>query len=174
MRTKYDPTTEARLSEAQEYMKQNPEAKVRTVAKEFGVTRGQLRSRVNGHSSPLEESSFNTKLSYEEEKALCRYIDRLDAINLHVRREFVVDAANAILREKAGKTTTPPTVGRHWIDRFLKRHQYNLVKQKVLEQNRQVAEDPKVIKEWFTKLQLLIQEEGILPEDIYNIDETSF
>ena len=174
MRTKYSQTTEDRLRNALDYLHQNPDSKASTVTKEFKVTRGQLRSRLDGHSSSKEQTSINTKLSYSEEKALCRYIDRLDSINLHVRQEFVVDAANAILKERAGKNNTPLTVGKCWIKRFLKRHSYDTVKQKVLEQNRQVAENPKVVREWFEKLRKVIQEEGILPEDIYNMDETGF
>ena len=107
MRTKYDPQIESQLADALDYIKQNPGAKVATVAKEFGLNRGQLQSRVNGYAALNKESSYNTKLSAEEEKAVCRYIDRLDAINLSVRREFVVKAANTVLSKKAGKHTTP-------------------------------------------------------------------
>jgi len=149
-RTKFDQSKENRVKDALLYLEEHPEAPIATVAKDFGIPRSILRSRRNGHAPPEQQPSFNTKLTYYEEKALCRYIDRLDAINLNVRKEFVVDAANAILKERAGKhNPTPPTVGRRWVDRFLKRNGYSLVKQKVLEQNRQVAENPKVIWEWF-------------------------
>ena len=37
-----------------------------------------------------------------------------------------------------------------------------------------MAENSKVILEWFQKLQCLIDVEGILSEDIYNMDETGF
>ena len=40
MRTKYNPLIEAKLAEALEYIKENPNAKVQRVAKEFGLTRG--------------------------------------------------------------------------------------------------------------------------------------
>ena len=112
-RTKFNQKKEDRLKEALDYIEQNHEAKVTTIAKEFGVNRNSLRSRLDGRPSFNNLPSINTKLLYPEEKALCRYIDRLDAINLHVRQEFIVDATNTILKERAGKNSTPPTVGKH-------------------------------------------------------------
>ena len=112
-RTKYNQTTEDRLQNALDYLEQNPNAKVTVTAKEYGVTREQLRSRLNGHLPLKGLAVSNIKLIYAKEKAICRYIDRLDAINLYVRQEFIVDAANAILKEKAGKNSTPPTIGKH-------------------------------------------------------------
>ena len=37
-----------------------------------------------------------------------------------------------------------------------------------------MAKDPKVILAWFKKLRVLMQKEGILLKDLYNIDESSF
>jgi hypothetical protein len=39
----------------------------------------------------------NTKLIEPEEKALCCYIDRLNALNLAVQPEFVIDTIDIIL-----------------------------------------------------------------------------
>lgn len=36
------------------------------------------------------------------------------------------------------------------------------------------CEDPKLVKSWFPHAQNAIQEDGILAEDIYNMDETGF
>ena len=133
MRTKHNPLVEARITNALVHIEQNPDAKVIVVAKEFKVNRGVLRSRLNSYLPPGQENSRNTKLMAQEEKALCRYIDRLNAINLHVQKEFIIEAANIILRDKASKTNTPQTIRIHWINRFLLRYSYNLIKQKVLD-----------------------------------------
>ena len=103
---------EARIQEALEYMADFPEAKLATVAREFGVPRSRLRYRREGRPPKAGQPAANTKLSGPEEMALCRYIDRLDNINLAVRPEFVTDAANAILRERSGRQD-PLVVGRH-------------------------------------------------------------
>ncbi|XP_044717871.1 tc5 transposase DNA-binding domain-containing protein [Hirsutella rhossiliensis] len=167
---------EARVQKAKKYLDQNPTAKVTTVARQFEVPRGRLRSRLDGRTSLTDRQPTNTKLSKPEEDALCRYIDRLDAVNLAVRREFIVDAANRILKERSGKASqsNPPTVGIHWIDRFVKRHKYLLMSQKQLESNRQAAEDIPTVIEWYKKLHAVMQSEGIVEDDIWNMDETGF
>ncbi|KJZ69200.1 hypothetical protein HIM_11400 [Hirsutella minnesotensis 3608] len=78
-----------------------------TVAREFGVPSGRLRYRLQGRPPKAGQEAKNTRLSRPEEKALCRYIDRLDHINLAVRAEFVTDAANHILCERSGQTDSP-------------------------------------------------------------------
>ncbi|KAM4067518.1 DDE superfamily endonuclease [Hirsutella rhossiliensis] len=108
-----------------------------------------------------------------QEKALCRYIDRLDNVNLAVRVEFVTDAANCILRERSGQSGAP-TVGLNWTSRFLKRHGYFKKRQKKLHAERQVSEDITRVNEYFQRLQQVVEDNGIPAEDIWNMDETGF
>jgi hypothetical protein len=63
----------------------------------------------------MGRAGVNLKLTEPEEKALCRYIDRLDHLNLAVRPEFVTDAANAILPARSSKNAEAPLpeVGKH-------------------------------------------------------------
>ena len=63
-----------------------------------------------------------TKLLDSEVSAICRYVVRLDRINLAVRAEFITDAANYILRQRSPSPGTTPTVGKCWTTRFIKRH----------------------------------------------------
>ncbi|KJZ77683.1 hypothetical protein HIM_02860 [Hirsutella minnesotensis 3608] len=167
---------EARVQKALAFIKENSTAKVSTVARQFEVPRGRLRNRLNGRPSETDRPPTNMKLSKPEEDALCRYIDRLDAMNLAVRKEFIVEAANLILQERSSKAiqSNPPTVGIHWIDRFVKRRKYRLMSQKQLDSNRQVAEDIPTVIEWYKKLHDIIQSEGIVADDIWNMDETGF
>lgn len=176
MKRKHSESLENQISDALRYSEENPEVSVATVAREFGITRGVLRSRLSGAQRQPVNPSLSTKLTHSEEKALCRYIDRLDSVNLETRREYVVDTANSILKARLGKSDTaePLTVGRHWITRFLNRHGYHLSKRKQLEKNRQTAESPKIIQLWFDKLKEIILEYGVNPDDIYNMDETGF
>ena len=131
------------------YLNANPGAKLTTVVRQFDVPRGRLRSRLAGNTPLTGRQYTNMKLLQPEEKALCSYIDRLDNINLAVRREFVVDAANYILRERASSAQqdNPPTVRKNWIDRFIKRHKYHLMTQKKLDTNRALSESIPVVIE---------------------------
>ena len=176
MKRKLSVTEAARTREALEYLVENPDIPVAAVAREFDISRKVLKNRLIQPTLPPPPTHTTTRFSYAEERAICRYIDRLDAINLAVQKEFVVDVANAILREKVGKhfEGPPPHVGKCWVDRFLKRHNYSLVRQKQLESNRYNAEKPKVITTWFAKLAAILIKEGITPNDLYNMDETGF
>lgn len=167
---------ESLIEEAIQYIDDNPEVKIATVAREFGVPRGRLRYRLEGRSPKLGWPAANTKLSRPEENALCRYIDRLDNINLAVRAEFVTDAANYILKKRSSKAQqeNPPTVGHNWTTRFLRRHGYHRRLQKKLHADRDASENPQRVAQYFQKLQEVYTQEGIPPEDIWNMDETGF
>jgi DDE superfamily endonuclease/Tc5 transposase-like DNA-binding protein len=167
---------ESRIQEALRYIDNFPDAKTAMVAREFGVPYGRLRYRREGRPPKAGQPAANTKLTGPEEKAVCRYIDRLDRINLAVRAEFVTDAANTILYERSGraKQGDPPTVGQKWTTRFLKRHGYHKKLQKKLHSDRQASEDLDRVDIYFQHLRTILTEEGIPPEDIWNMDETGF
>jgi transposase-like protein len=159
---------ESRVQEAVDYIAANPGAKVATVAQKFGIDRSRLRRRLAGIGPQTSRPPTNTRLLAHEEAALCRYIDRLDKINLAVRPEFVTDAANYILRARASRAEQdqPPVVGQNWTSRFLKRHNYLKQPQKKLNSSRQNAEQPTIVAEWFDKLLKTLSDNGIDPEDI--------
>ncbi|KAF6814462.1 transposase [Colletotrichum sojae] len=165
-----DQSVESRVLQAVQYLNENPTAKTAQVARQFEIPFAKLRYRLEGRSAKRGTKTANTKLSAPEEKALCRYIDRLDRINLAVRPEFVQDAANAILREKGDAST----VNRQWVTRFLKRHNYTKARQKKLHVDRQASEDTQRVQKYFQQLQQTVQEYGVQHTDIWNMDETGF
>jgi hypothetical protein len=171
------PKTDPRkLSEAVEFMESFPDTPIATVARMLEVDRTTLRARLQGRGT--KRGGHNTLLSGPEEKALCRYIDRLDTINLAVRSEFITNAANRILAERSAPndpySSDLPTVSHNWTTRFVKRHGYSRTLQKNLEANRQGAENLEVINKWFQLLHETIQTHGIPPEDQWNMDEAGF
>jgi len=165
---------EAHTQEAIQYMDGFPDAKITAVAKDFGVSRWSLRRRLEGVGPKKGSKKGNTKLTKAEEGAVCAYIERLDRINLAVQPSFVQEAANYILKARAPKGQEPETVGLNWTSRFIKRHGFFKKNRKILEKGRQEAEDPEHVATYFEKLQQVIREYGIAPEDIWNMDETGF
>jgi len=167
---------ELRVEEALRYIGDFRDAKIATVAREFGVPRFRLRNRLAGRPPKKGQPATNTKLTKPEEKAICRYIDRLDRINLAVRAEFITDAANTILHERSSRSeqADPPTVGQKWTTRFLKRYGYQKKLQKKLHSDCQASEDIERVNTYFQRLRTTITEEGIAPESIWNMDETGF
>ena len=73
-----------------------------------------------------------------------------------------------------GKATTPPTVGEHWVQNFIKRDdelksKYN----RKYDYQRAKCEDPRLIREWFKRVHDTVEQYGIVPEDYYNFDEAT-
>jgi hypothetical protein len=167
---------ESRIQEAVDYLQVHPELKVAAIARQFNVPYGCLRYRLKGRAPKKGSPAANIKLSQAEEKALCHYIDRLDRINLAVRVEFVTDTTNYILKEHSSQAASEDcsTVGPNWTTRFLKRHKYFKRMQKKLHSDRQESEDIPRVNRYFIQLQAVLQNEGISPDDIWNMDETGF
>jgi hypothetical protein len=161
---------EARVQEALQHLRDFPEANVTTVAREYNVSRSILRGRLQGCRPRTGRS--NAKLTSEEETAIRRHIDWRKSCNLAIRPEFVVEAADLLLRTKLppGQDSAPATVGKAWALRFMKRYGYPAYRDRTLD----ALEDFDGTKAYFTKLKHVIEKEGIQPTDIWNMDETGF
>jgi Tc5 transposase DNA-binding domain len=110
-----------------------------------------------------------------QEAALIQYIHTLDRISIGVRPEQLITIANLILREDHTGDGIPPVVSERWSHRFFKRHSIlNMMKQKPIELVRKAAHDPVLIADWFSRFKALQDEFGVVKEDIWNFDETSF
>ena len=163
-----DSIVELRVNEALEYLGMHPDAKPTTVARQFAIPRARLLRRLDGIPPRAGIPATNTKLSKPEESALCRYIDRLDRINLPTRKAFIRDTANLILQARASRAeqANPPTVGKKWVDRFIRRYKYNIIPSHVLDANRHTSENPEAINTWFLKYKMVVSEHGIVADDI--------
>ncbi|OBT38517.1 hypothetical protein VE00_11195 [Pseudogymnoascus sp. WSF 3629] len=79
-----------------------------------------------------------------------------------------------ILLVARGKTLIQ-TVGEKWVRNFVNRHKELQTRfSRRYNYQRALCEDPKMIQEWFNLIQITIMQYGILPDDIYNFDETGF
>jgi Tc5 transposase-like DNA-binding protein len=159
---------ESRIQDAIEYLRQRPGSPVARVARRFQVPRNRLRYRLEGRPPKAGRKGLHYLLSGPEEKALCRYIDRLEKVNLAVRPVFVTDAANAILSERSSKHSAIPlpTIGQNWTTRFLKRYGYIKKSQKRVVSERKEAENLPLVEGYFKLLNDIIIQHGILPESI--------
>jgi hypothetical protein len=89
------------------------------------------------------------------------------------RPSHVREMANILLM-KRGSTTTQ-TVGEKWVYNFINRHEEIKTRfSRRYNHQRAKCEDPKIILEWFNRVQITMMQHGIAPEDMYNFDETGF
>jgi hypothetical protein len=105
-----------------------------------------------------------------EEEVLVRDILKLDAQGLSPTISLIREMADTICRAR-----NAPPVGVKWASSFVKRTPALEVKLgRTYECQRKLCEDPTVIRGWFELVKNTINKHGILPEDIYNFDETGF
>ena len=167
---------EDRISNALQCLQQSKHPNVAAVAKELDVPYKRLLARFNGRKSRSTRPPTNRKLTEEQEGALCQYLDSLDDIYISATRKQCSATANLLLmRAHGSQPGSPPTVGEHWVTKFLKRHpEYYIRTQKPLNIDRQISQDPDDIASWYERLGRKIAEKGITPRNIWNFDETGF
>lgn len=88
-------------------------------AEKFGVQRSTLSRRWRGITHPRAEKHQNQQLlTPVQESELIQYIDQLSERGLPLTRSMIHNFAAEIAQKP---------VGRCWADRFIKRHQFDLV-----------------------------------------------
>jgi hypothetical protein len=145
-------------------------SKIAQAARIYTIPRTTLRDRLKGIEYKGEKRANNHKLTQSEEESLVKWVLDLDRRGLPPRHSLVRDMANHLLSQHGDHR-----VGDKWVynliqrrpeidSKFSRRYNYERAK----------CEDPKIIQEHFDRIRAAISEYGILPEDIYNFDETGF
>ncbi len=139
-------------------------------AKAYKVNHKTLYRRINGGTSREDYTPSSKRLSYIEEEVIVKNILELDAQGLSPTTRLVKEMADAICKSRG-----VPPVGVKWANTFIKRTPALEVKLgRTYECQRRLCEDLKVIGAWFELVRNTINKYGILPQDIYNFDETGF
>jgi hypothetical protein len=143
-------------------------------AKIYKVPRTTLRDRLKGTQQRSQTRANSHKLTEFEEDSLVKWILDLDKRGLPPRPSLVRDMANTLLSQHPDQDANQQ-VSEKWVYRLVQRRselrsrfsrRYNYERAK--------CEYPKIIQEHFNCVQEAILKYGILPEDIYNFDETGF
>jgi len=164
---------EERVIEACEWLNAQKKPCFAKAARKYGVHKDRVRRRFLGKAGDSSNiGGHNKRLNYDEDQALCAYIDLADDIGLPIREKTLVVAANAILQNHY---VHPPPLSAAWPSRRLSRHpDYQKKFRKPLSTLRKNTHDIEGLEKWFRKLQTLREEYGIVDEDIHNMDETGF
>jgi len=145
-------------------------ASMSAAAKTYKVPKTTLIHRIKGRPAREDFKPHNRRMSTIEEEVIVQNILKLDAQGLSPTISLVKDMADSICKTRGG-----PPVGVNWANTFIKRTPRLQVKLgRTYERQRRLCEDPKVIGAWFELVKNTINKYGILPQDIYNFDETGF
>jgi Tc5 transposase DNA-binding domain len=164
---------EERVLEACEWLKTQKKPYFSKAARIYGVHKDHVRRRFLEKTASLcDNGGHNKCLNDEEDRALCAYIDFADEIGLPIREKTFIVAANSILRKHYSNS---PSASKMWASRWLSRHpEYNKKYRKPLAAIRKNIHDIEGLERWFSKLQTIREEYGIVDQDIHNMDETGF
>ena len=143
----------------------------RAAASAYDISETTLRRRIRGAVSRPQKTANCQKLSATEESTLSAWILDMDKRGLPLQLSIVRHLAQLLVSARLPSTT----IGENWVNRYVKRHPELRSKYtRKYDYQRAKCEDSGLIKSWFMRIQETIQNYGILMEDIYNMDETSF
>jgi hypothetical protein len=138
---------------------------LRTAAQLYGVRSSTLQTRFSGKSASRGEAHANQQaLTPSEEVVVVCFSQEASARGIPLTRRTLHETAELIHGSPLGE---------HWVDRFLKRHSDSLKIKNTqsLESCRARALNANIVGDFFEKLQEVISEYKIQPENIYNMDK---
>lgn len=165
-------THEQRIAGAMKDLEKNKV--ISHVANSWNLDPHTLSDRVSGRTTAhLHAHESQQKLSDPQEKALVAWIESRSKMGLPPKPTEVATEARLILYA-AGDAY--PTLHDHWVTDFVRRHKGNLktYKLKSLDRSRAMVMTKSVISANLDLLEEIINEYNILPEHMWNMDETGF
>lgn len=140
----------------------------RNIAKKFGVDRTTLARRHKGKTrSNAGEAQQRMLLDPQQELELVRYIQSLSERALPPTREMIRNFASRVAKWEVSDT---------WVTRFLNRNSDQLTSRWAtgIDRKRYIADSEYTYHLYFELLHAKIQEYGVAPRHIYNMDEKGF
>ena len=141
-------------------------------SKRSGVPLSTLFYRAHGRRSREEKAEGQQYLTPSEEKALEKYLKLMADLGNPVRIKYLPALAFSIARQRStNKAIKPP--GKNWPRGFQRRHpalKSRRVKAMAWERHENNIYDK--ITHWFEVIKEVLQDPAILPENVYNMDET--
>jgi Tc5 transposase DNA-binding domain/helix-turn-helix, Psq domain len=91
---------------------------IRAAATPFGLDRGTLARRINGRPTRQQARQSQYLLSEAQEGDLLNWILEMEAIGHAISHAQIREMAGLFSAHSGG----PPSVGSHWVQRFIQRH----------------------------------------------------
>ena len=112
-------------------------------------------------------------LSPDEECALVKWVERLSCTGHPVRHKFLRELAEEIRKPRVElENCQVSPLGKQWVLHFLRRNPslISKVAKSIEGVHKEVTEEQ--LQSWFISFKCAIDEHSILPENVYNMDET--
>jgi hypothetical protein len=160
----------------------NKEKTASQAIRDFNIPRQTFYDRLNG-KLPRKRAHENSQLlSHAQEKELVRWITELTKTGYSPRHATVLEMAQIIRRKRDPITlehslnaVNMEKIGDQWIQRFIRRHpELATVRLRKMDIGRVKDTSPERLTKWFADLKSAIEKYNILPENLYNMDESGF
>ena len=140
-------------------------------AKATGTSSATIARLLKGGRTRREANIHNQYLTPMEESVLVNFVQRAAAVGHPIRHSYLRELAETLHKKRVGGDAAIP-VGKHWVERFLRRNP--VLKSQIaksIEQARVEVTKEQVL-EWFRQYKEEINAYGIVAENIYNMDES--
>ena len=134
-----------------------------------------LQRRVQGAGSRSTREPTNQRLTKDQERSLCEYVDTLDDLHVQIRIPYIRGAAEFIRLIGAPASAPHKPLGPNWVTKFLAQHpEYRIRRQQPIASQRLDSYDINVVITHFKRFKQKRDELGVVDGDIWNMDETGF
>ena len=142
-------------------------------AKATGAEVSTIYRRLRGQKSRRDANVDSQALTPTEEYSLVQWAQRAASMGHPLRHQFLRELAEELRKKRVkleGKLILP--LGKEWVHRFLKRNPVlkSQLSKSIEKARAEVTKEE--VQAWFKAFKSVIQEEGVLEENIYNMDET--
>lgn len=143
-------------------------------ARAHDVNSKTVTARSHGRPSLTTVRQARQKLTVIEEDVICDWVIRLYSQGFPASKATISGLANVLLARRDWLAQEKPeTVGKNWVDSWLKRHpNFEKMWAKRKEDKRVQAERPVIINHWFSLISQIVEKHKIKAENAWNMDET--
>jgi len=143
------------------------------ISKRSRVPLTTLYYRNHGRRSKEEKAQGQQYLTPSEEKALERYLKLMADLGNPVRIKFLPSLAFSIARQHSTTNKVIKAPSKNWAQAFQKRHPALKSRRvRAMAWERHENNIYYKITHWFEVIREVLQDPAILPENVYNMDET--
>src|SRR5579859_7659912 len=147
------------------------------IARMFHMSHSTLKHRIAGRPSCQQSRESLQKLFTTSESMLVRWITQLTVTGYSPSHTIVREMAEVLRRKQLGLDSgmiAGMPLGCDWVRNFLRRHpELKTVVGKTIEKSHIKSTSPEVLKKWFDAFEReVIKDKNVLPENVYNMDES--